>query len=568
MMGAEGGNGKPVIYGSGGIGGKASGLFFAMKTLEGSRPDEDFSSIPVFVPPFRVISTDYFDDFIERNGLHGYGTTSEPDDRIASAFMKGDIPPVLVGDLMSFIMDTRTPLAVRSSSLLEDARNEPFAGIYQTKMIPNNQPSDAERFKKLVEAIKFVWASTFFQAARDYLGATGHTPDDEKMAVILQDVVGRRFDERFYPVISGVCRSFNYYAFGRAKPADGVVNLALGLGKSIVEGDPTWSYSPAYPRVHPPYGNLRDLMKITQTTFWAVNMGRPPAYDPLLETEYMVKCQLSEADYDNTLRPVASTYDASSDRLVHGVQAQGPRVVTFDPVLKDGMIPLNGMLRHLMALCEEKSGSPVEIEFAIEGYTPGAPSRLAFLQVRPIVATDSVVEITPEEEQGGRVLLKSSKAMGNGERNDISCVLYMKPGAFDAARTPQIAREISEMNRGLSKEGKPYLLMGFGRWGSSDPWLGVGVTWGQISGAKVMVEISGGKMKVDLSQGSHFFHNLSSFGVSYFSVSEAFDGSIDWSWLASSGKTISETVYLKCVELEEPLLVKVDGRKGKGVILK
>jgi len=243
-------------------------------------------------------------------------------------------------------------------------------------------------------------------------------------------------------------------------------------------------------------------------------------------------------------------------------------VVTFDPVLKDGMIPLNGMLRHLMALCEEKSGSPVEIEFAVEGYTPGEPSRLAFLQVRPIVATDSVVEITQEEELGGRVLLKSSKAMGNGERNDISCVLYMKPGAFDAARTPQIAREISEINRALSKEGKPYLLMGFGRWGSSDPWLGVGVTWGQISGAKVMVEISGGKMKVDLSQGSHFFHNLTSFGVSYFSVSESFDGGIDWGWLESSGKNISETAYLKCVELEKPLLVKVDGRKGKGVILK
>jgi hypothetical protein len=539
-----------------------------MKTLEESKPGEELSSIPVFVPPFRVISTEYFDDFINRNGLHGYATTAEPDERIASAFMRGDISPVLVGDLMSFMMDTRTPLAVRSSSLLEDARNEPFAGIYQTKMIPNNQPSDAERFKKLVEAIKFVWASTFFQAARDYLGATGHTPDDEKMAVIIQDVVGRRYDERFYPVISGVCRSFNYYAFGRAKPADGVVNLALGLGKSIVEGDPTWSYSPAYPKVPPPYGNLRDLMKITQTTFWAVNMGRPPAYDPLLETEYMVKAQLSDADYDNTLRPVASTYEASSDRLVHGVQAQGPRVVTFDPVLKDGMIPLNGMLRHLMALCEEKSGSPVEIEFAVEGYTPGEPSRLAFLQVRPIVATDSVVEITQEEELGGRVLLKSSKAMGNGERNDISCVLYMKPGAFDAARTPQIAREISEINRALSKEGKPYLLMGFGRWGSSDPWLGVGVTWGQISGAKVMVEISGGKMKVDLSQGSHFFHNLTSFGVSYFSVSESFDGGIDWGWLESSGKKISETAYLKCVELEKPLLVKVDGRKGKGVILK
>lgn len=559
---------KPVIYGAGGIGGKASGLLFAIKTLEESEPAAESQAIPVYVPSFRVITTEYFDDFIQRNQLRGYAETTEPDHRIAATFMKGEISPILVGDLMSYIRDTRTPVAVRSSSLLEDARNEPFAGIYQTKMIPNNQPSDTDRFRKLMEAIKFVWASTFFQAARDYLGATGHTPDHEKMAVILQDVVGIRYDERFYPVVSGVCRSFNYYAFGRARPEDGVVNLALGLGKSIVEGDPTWSYSPSYPKVPPPYGNLKDLMKLTQTSFWAVNMGKPPEYDPVLETEYMVKCPLSEADYDNTLRLVASTYDPSSDRLVHGVQAQGPRVVTFDPVLKDGMIPLNPVLKQLMALFGRSSGSPVEIEFALEGYTPGKPSRLGFLQVRPIVATDKVVRITADEEGSDSLLLKSSKAMGNGEWSNISCILYMKPDSFSASKTPVIAREISEINRELVREGKPYLLMGFGRWGSSDPWLGVGVTWGQISGARVMVEVSGGKMNVDLSQGSHFFHNLTSFGVSYFSVNEAFDGGIDWNWLAEAGKTLAETEYLRCVQLEKTILVKVDGRKGKGVILR
>ena len=565
-MGGE--SDRPVIYGSGGIGGKASGLFFAMKTLAESNPEIGSPLVPTFVPSFRVITTEYFDDFLKRNDLPGDSVGDEPDDRIAAAFMKGEISPILVGDLMNYMRETRSPVAVRSSSLLEDARNEPFAGIYQTKMIPNNQPSDTERFRKLTEAIKFVWASTFFQAARDYLGATGHTPADEKMAVILQDVVGCRFDERFYPVISGVCRSFNYYAFGRAKPADGVVNLALGLGKSIVEGDPVWSYSPAHPRVHPPYGNLKDLMKMTQTSFWAVNMGRPPAYDPLLETEYMLKCPLSDADYDNTLRLVASTYDPSSDRLVHGVQEQGARVVTFDPLLRDSMVPLNDVLRNLMKLCEEKSGSPVEIEFAVEGYTPGSPSRLGFLQVRPIVATDSVVNISADEEKGGALLVKSAKAMGNGERRDIRCIVYMKPGSFDAAKTPLIARQISEINRSLVRDEMPYLLMGFGRWGSSDPWLGVGVTWGQISGARVMVEISGGKMKVDLSQGSHFFHNLTSFGVTYFSVSEAVDGRIDWDWLETAGETVSETEFLRCITLKEPLLVKIDGRLGKGVILK
>jgi hypothetical protein len=562
-MGVKGS--MPVVYGSGGLGGKASGLFFALETLS-KAPVKD-PALPVFVPSFRVITTEYFDDFMDRNSLHGIGESGETDRRIASAFIRGEISPVLVGELMSYIMATRSPVAVRSSSLLEDALGEPFAGIYQTKMIPNNQPSDSQRFQKLVEAVKFVWASTFFQAARDYQEATGRAPGDEKMAVVIQDVVGRRYGDRYYPVISGVCRSLNYYAFGRARPEDGVVNLALGLGKSIVEGDPVWSYSPAYPRIHPPYGSLKDLMKSTQTRFWAVNMGKPPAYDPEEETEYMVNCPLSDGDYDNTLRPVASTYDASSDRLVHGVQAEGPRVITFDPVLRDRLIPLNEGLAGLMELFADRSGAGVEIEFALEGYSPGEPSRLGFLQVRPIMAMETAVDITPADEKGGGLLLRSGRAMGNGERNDILHVVYMKPGSFDAGKTPRIAAEVASINRELSREGHPYLLIGFGRWGSSDPWLGVGVTWGQIAGAGVIAEVSGGRMTVDLSQGSHFFHNLSSFGVSYFSVSEAFDGKVDWGWLESSGRTVSETEYLRCVRLDKPLLVKVDGRKGKGVIL-
>lgn len=559
---------ETVLYGKGAVGGKAAGLFFARSLLEESGLAGEFSGFTVFVPPFRVVTTEFFDDFLERNDLRRFGRGDEPDRRIASAFMKGEVSPVLVGELMNYIRDTRTPVAVRSSSLLEDSRDEPFAGIYQTKMIPNNQPSDAVRFNILIEALKLVWASTYFGAAREYLRATGHKPEDEKMAVILQDVVGRRYDERFYPLVSGVCRSYNYYAFGRAKPSDGVVSLALGLGKTIAEGDPSWSYSPAYPRIHPPYGSLKELMKITQNGFWAVNMGRPPAHDPVAETEYMVKCPLSQADYDNTLRLVASTYDPGSDRLIHGVQADGPRIVTFDPLLKDRLLPINDMLRKLLKLCEGGGGSPVEIEFALEGYEPGGRSRLGFLQVRPLVAPGEEVDITPADEEPEGLLLKSGRALGNGETRHITRVLHVIPGSFDPSRTMVIAREIADLNRTLTGEGKPYILIGFGRWGSSDPWLGVGVTWGQISGAKVIVEVSGGRMKVDLSQGSHFFHNLTSFGVSYLSVSEAVDGGIDWDWLRNTGTVIHETPYLRCVELKKPLTVKIDGRKGKGVILK
>jgi hypothetical protein len=317
--------------GDGAVGGKAHGLAVAHQLLQRHFPEGGTDEIAINVPRFTVIGTDVFDAFIERNNLHDIAFSDEPDERIAHAFQKADLPVEHVGDLRALIEGVRTPLAVRSSSLLEDALAHPFAGVYETKMTPNNQPDVATRFRKLSEAIKFVYASAFFRQAKNYIRTTERTTHDEKMAVIIQEVVGRRYDTRFYPELSGVCRSYNFYPVGRVKPEDGVVNLALGLGKAIVDGGVTWVYSPQRPKAPPPFGSVRDLLRNTQTKFWAVNMAGPPAFDPIAEAEYLSHLELGDADYDGALSQLASTYNAQSDRLSPGVGPPGPRALNFAP---------------------------------------------------------------------------------------------------------------------------------------------------------------------------------------------------------------------------------------------
>jgi hypothetical protein len=334
------------------------------------------------------------------------------------------------------------------------------------------------------------------------------------MAVVIQEVVGRRFNDRFYPHLSGVCRSYNYYPSGKARPKDGVVSLALGLGKTIVDGGVCWTYAPNLPGAQPPFASVQDMLKSTQVRFWAVNMGRPPDYDPINEAEYLLCPDLGEADLDGSLRLLASTYRPESDRLTPGCGVDGPRVINFAPLLQLHELPLNELLRALLALCEEALGNPVEIEFAMT--MPGGPSepgRLGFLQVRPMVVSDEVVEIDDRELADPELLVATEKAMGNGVVDSILDVVYVKPDTFEAKNTRAIAQEIERHNARLLDEGRPYLLIGFGRWGSSDPWLGIPVEWGQISGAKAIVEATLPQMNIEPSQGSHFFHNISSFHV-------------------------------------------------------
>ena len=325
--------------GSGSIGGKASGLVFIKDLLAEQIDPASFPDVDINVPTMAVIATDCFDQFIAQNRLAELPFDEMPDDRIAHAFQKGDLPVELLGDLRALIVQVKTPLAIRSSSLLEDALERPFAGVYATKMIPNNQPDPDTRFRRLVEAIKFVYASTYFREARDYIRTTGTKPSEEKMAVIIQEVVGQRRGDRFYPDISGVARSYNFYAFEPARPEDGVVTLALGLGKTIVDGGIAWTFSPAYPKKPPPFASVQELLKGTQTEFWAVNMGKPPAYDPVSETEYLVHPNLSDAEADEALYFLASTYDPERDRVVPGIGSRGPRILNFAPTAGAGGVP-------------------------------------------------------------------------------------------------------------------------------------------------------------------------------------------------------------------------------------
>jgi hypothetical protein len=550
-----------TAIGTGSIGGKASGLVFIDDVLSSHFNTSEHPQFEINIPAFTVIRTDVFDGFLERNNLRELALSNSPDDVIALAFQKAHIPAEILGDLRGLIEKVHTPLAIRSSSLLEDALYQPLAGIYTTKMIPNNQLNPDARFQKLMEAIKLVYASTFSRSAKDYLRAIGRSPDEEKMAVIIQEVVGKRYGDRFYPQISGVARSYNFYSMGRANPEDGVVDLALGLGKTIVDGGKCWTYSPAYPAISPPYASPRMMLNQTQAEFWSVNMGKPPAYDPIRETEYLLHSDLREAEEDGTLRYIASTYDPQSDRISMSLHANGPRVLNFPGILVLKDILLNDVLKSLLAISEKAIEAPVEIEFAVTL----DPHRVGFLQVRPMVVSQDKVEITDEELSGKNILIASEKVLGNGILQTIRDIVYVKPQQFESKHTRQIALDLELVNRKLLGTGRPYLLIGFGRWGSSDPWLGIPVNWGQVCGAKVIVEATKSNMDVELSQGSHFFHNLTSFQVSYFSVPHSGKYSIDWEWLDKQSPE-EESEYIRHITINTPLTIKVDGRRSRGII--
>lgn len=561
------GSAEVISYiGSGEIGGKASGLAFIKDILTAQFPGGTLGSIQIGIPRLVVLGTGVFDRFMEGNKLYEVACSDLPNDRIAHAFQMADFPAEHIGDLQGLIAAVHTPLAIRSSSLLEDAMFEPFAGVYETKMIPNNQPDVTARFQRLVEAIKFVYASVFFRGAKDYIKITGNKVTDEKMAVIIQEVVGSPCGQRYYPTLAGVARSHNFYPMGRAHPEDGVVDLALGLGKTIVDGGLAWSYSPAYPQIAPPTASPSELLKVTQTEFWAVNMGKPPDHDPIKETEYLIKGTLAEAEYDGALDLVASTYRAQDDRMVMGTGSDGPRAITFAPILDGGELPLNELLKTLLKKCEEAVGCEVEIEFALTvDPRREQPPRFGFLQVRPMVVAHGKVDISEDELHGGRVLAGTEKALGNGLVENIRDIVYVKPQGFEAKFTRLIAAELEMINRQAVDEKWPYLLIGFGRWGSSDPWLGIPVTWSQISGARVIIEATLPTMDVELSQGSHFFHNMTSFQVCYFAIHHAGEHRIDWAWLDSQPE-IHQGEHIRHIKLQTPLAVKVDGRSGRGVI--
>jgi hypothetical protein len=558
--------------GSGELGGKAQGLVRVRDLLAAGRLPTEREVVLVRVPRMVILATGVFAEFCDRNpALRALAGADVSDDQLEQTFLAASMPAEVVGDLRALVEEVGVPLAVRSSSLLEDALHRPFAGVYGTKMVPNNQADPDTRFQRLIEAIKFVYASTWSEAARRYAQAAGVRIEDERMGVVIQEVVGERYDQRFYPAVSGVARSYDFFPSTGGRATDGVVNLALGLGKTIVDGGVCWIYSPARPKAPPPFASAQDRVRGTQLDFWAVNMGQPPVYDPMKETEYLVRADLSDAEYDGTMVWIASTYDPNRDRLVPGLSVAGPRVLDFAPLLVHGTLPLNALVRELLAAGEEALGEAVEIEFALT-----LPSRtssrasLGVLQLRPMLVAEATVDLAKDGPDPAGVLLASDRVMGNGIVDDLMDIIYVRPQGFESRLTTRIALELGEFNRRLVKEDRPYLLMGFGRWGSSDPWLGIPVTWDQIAGARVIVESTLEGMNVDPSQGAHFFHNLIGFQVCYFCVrhdagSPVFGRTIDWSWLDGQ-PAITESDHVRYVRLSEPLRVAVDGRSGRGII--
>ena len=548
--------------GEGPVGGKAAGLLFMRNALAALAPPP---GVQFDIPTLTILTTDLFDRFVRENDLAGLAQSGTPDDRIALAFQHGELPADLVGDLRALIEQVHAPLAIRSSSLYEDALRQPFAGVYATKMIPNNQPDADTRFRRLVEAIKFVYASTYFSDARAYRQAVG-CADADRMAVIIQEVVGRRHGARFYPDLSGVARSFSFYRAARARPEDGVVSLALGLGRTIVDDAIAWSYSPRYPAAPPPVASPRQLADVTQRTFWAVNMGQPPEHDPIRETEYLLRAGLADAEEDETLRPVASTYDVTRDRLTPGVGSPGLRVIDFAPMLALREWPLNEAIVTVLRGAERAVGSAVEIEFACTLDEAAQTARLGFLQVRPMVVAAERVEVADADLGSPDALVVSDAVLGNGSVDTIRDVVYVRPDRFEARHSRAVAAEIARANLAAIDDEAPYVLMGFGRWGTSDPWLGIPLPWAQVAGARVIVEASLAGFNVEMSQGSHFFHNIAGAGVSYFSVAPP-RGRIDWDWLAAQPAR-HEGAFVRHVRLDTPLRVRVDGRSGRGVIMR
>jgi phosphoenolpyruvate synthase/pyruvate phosphate dikinase len=541
------------------IGGKAHGLFSAQRALEKS--EGSFPDITLDIPAMTVIGTSVFDAFLERNRLTNIAYDDLPDERIAHAFQNADMPFEVLGDLRNLVLEWNSPLAVRSSGFLEDSTRRPFAGVYATKMIPNNQYDPDTRFQKILEAIKYVWASTYFKIAKDYCRATGLDCRTEKMAVILQEMVGKRHADRYYPELSGVARTFNYYPVKPACPQDGVVDLALGLGKTIVDGGKTWSFSPAYPKRPPPFESMEELFAETQNEFWVVNMGELPEYDPIKETEYMQLVNLHAAEQDNTLHYLVSTFDPISERLSIGMSYKGPRVLTFAPLLELGELPINSLIKAVLSACAKETGGPVEIEFAMTF----DPHHFALLQVRPMVLPSGNQTVTHKDLKNSKNLVASELVLGNGQIEDIADIVFVKPDRFDLKHTRKIANELESFNRNLLEQGKPYVLFVFGRLGTFDPWLGIPVTWGQVCGASVIVEATQENVKVELSQGSHYFHNLINLGVMYFSMPFNSPYRIQWSWLQDL-PTVQETEFVRHVRAPGGLNVRVDGRTGRGII--
>ncbi len=554
--------------GQGSLGGKARGLAFWLALMNEHREfRQKYKDILLDVPQTLVITTEVFDEFIEANRLGYLAEADLSDQEISARFMWGIFPKWAENDLRAFLSQVRYPLAVRSSSLLEDAQFQAYAGLYRTYMLPNEHPSLERRLEHLIHAVKLVYASTYFQGPKAFSRRIGRRIEEEKMAVVIQRLVGDRYGDFFYPAISGVAQSYNYYPFARMKPEDGIATIALGLGRAVVEGERTLRFCPRYPHIQPQLSSVDDILKNAQTHFYALKMGEDYHALDITESENLVRRDVSDALDEPPVQYLSSTYVPAEHRIRDTVMIPGYRVLTFANVLKYRQFPLPDILVDALELGKQGMGAEVEMEFSVDlKLTKKEPPEFAFLQLRPMTARAELGPVDITEEDRRRAKCFSSHALGNFVNREMRDIVYVKPETFDIGKTVQIAEEIGRMNARLIKEGRPYLLIGPGRWGTSDRWLGIPVRWADISGVGAIVEAVYDDFQVEPSQGSHFFHNITTQGIGYINISGRSGEGIHWEWLRSL-PVVEETDYVANARLERPMTLKVDGRTHECVLL-
>ena len=551
--------------GDGAMGGKGRGLAFLNHMLQKHGLYDRWDGVRVLVPRTMVLTTDWFDRFIRKNGLEYVINAELTDEELLSEFVSASLPSELIGALRHFIRVTERPLAIRSSSKLEDNYYQPFAGVYSTYMIPHTENED-QQLRLLTKAIKSVYASVYFASSRGYIISTGNVPSEERMAIVLQEVSGEAEGNYYFPVISGVARSINFYPVGKEKPEDGIVKIAYGLGKAVVDGEQVLRFSPKYPK-HVMQTSTTDLaMRETQQSMLALSLSPEKFKTSIDDAVNLERIPIHDCGQFASLKMIASTYDRENMRIVDSCYPDGPRIVTFAPQLKFNTFPLAGIIQELLSIAKEEIKTPIEIEFAVN--LEHDPQIFHVLQIRPI-SSDSLnakVDWDSVDEDGS--FLRSGNALGVGKIEEITDVIYLKRDTFDILHTREMAQTIREWNNRMRTKGRQYLLIGYGRWGSQIPTLGVPVQWGDISEAKAIAECSLESFRIEPSQGSHFFQNMTSFNVGYINVdpwarplTDGYDEA-----LLNTFPAIEETNFVRHIRLEKPLEMYIDGFNNKAVM--
>lgn len=556
--------------GKGSLGGKGRGLVFLFRLLQKEKSLRDeFPQLNIILPQTLIITTDAFESFLDRNRLNDLATREQSDEELGRLFLLGKLPASLKEKLSVFLSRVDYPLAVRSSSILEDSHSRPFAGLYRTVMLPNNHPNVEKRMDQLITAIKLIYASTYFKGAKSFARRTPYRLEEDKMAVIIQRLVGRPHGAFFYPALSGVAQSYNYYPFPPMKPEDGIAHIALGLGKTVVEGGRTVRFCPRYPQVLPPFSSVEGTLANSQKEFYALHLKDQDARLGVHEESPLTLRRISDASDEEPVVLLSDVYVPEEHRIREGCGHAGPRLLTFSHILKYNALRLPEFLAEFMKLGRKGMGCPVEIEFSVNIFS--APENrkpeVALLQIRPMIGLEPISEIQVTDDEIPRAFCHSTHALGNGIKEHIRDIVFVKPDAFRVSHTIDIAREISSMNAQLVREDRKYLLIGPGRWGSVDRSLGIPVDWFDISGVESIIEAISEELKAEPSQGSHFFYNITRLGIDYVMITRSGGDFLDWEWIQSRPR-VAETAHVARVRSEQPFVIKVEGKRSRCVMLK